>query len=79
MPQAGEGRVRAGAAPALAAPDRAMLLRSLREFPGYSRTTAFFAACCAQIGRLDEARDRAKGAALTPLAAPSATHRRNPE
>jgi adenylate cyclase len=80
MPQAGEGRVRAGAAPALAVPDRATLLRSLREFPGWVPNYRFLRRLlCSDRPARRSARDRAKGAALTPLLAPSATHWRNPE
>jgi TolB-like protein len=59
---------------------RATLLRSLQEFPGWVPNYRFLAACCAQMGRLDEAREIVQRLrALTPLVVPSATHWRNPE
>jgi adenylate cyclase len=59
---------------------RATLLRSLQEFPGWVPNYRFLAACCAQMGRLDEAREIVQRLrALTPLVVPSATHWRYPE
>jgi tetratricopeptide (TPR) repeat protein len=59
---------------------RATLLRSLQEFPGWVPNYRFLAACCAQMGRLDEAREIVQRLrALTPLVVPSAAHWRNPE
>ena len=59
---------------------RATLLRSLQEFPGWVPNYRFLAACCAQMGRLDEAREIVQRLrALTPLVVPSAEHWRNPE
>ena len=59
---------------------RATLLRSLQEFPGWVPNYRFLAACCAQMGRLDEAREIVQRLrALTPLVVPSAPHWRNPE
>ena len=59
---------------------RVTLLRSLQEFPGWVPNYRFLAACCAQMGRLDEAREIVQRLrALTPVVVPSATHWRNPE
>jgi adenylate cyclase len=59
---------------------RAMLLRSVQESPGWVPNYRFLAACCAQMGRLDEARAVVQRLrALTTLVMPSATHWRNPE
>jgi adenylate cyclase len=59
---------------------RAMLLRSLQHRPGWPPNYRFLAACCAQMGRLDEARDVVgQLRALTPLVVPSAAHWRNLE
>ena len=70
----------ASGGPALAVPDRATLLRALQEFPGWVPNCRFLAACCAQIGRLDEAREIVQRLrALTPLVVPNATQWRNPE
>jgi adenylate cyclase len=58
---------------------RATLLRSVQESPGWVPNYRFLAACCAQMGRLDEARAIVQQLrALTPLVVPSATHWRNP-
>lgn len=79
-PQTGERRMGASGGPALAVPDRATLLRALQEFPGWVPNCRFLAACCAQIGRLDEAREIVQRLrALTPLVVPNATQWRNPE
>ena len=79
-PQTGERRMGASGGPALAVPDRATLLRA---FAGISRVgpeLPLLAACCAQIGRLDEAREIVQRLrALTPLVVPNATQWRNPE
>jgi adenylate cyclase len=57
-----------------------MLLRSLQHRPGWAANYRFLAACCAQMGRLDEARDIVgQLRAITPLIVPSAAHWRNPE
>jgi adenylate cyclase len=54
---------------------RATLLRSVQESPGWVPNYRFLAACCAQMGRLDEAREIVQRLrALTPLVVPSATH-----
>jgi adenylate cyclase len=59
---------------------RATLLRSMHESPGWVPNYRFLASCCAQMGRLDEAREIVQRLrALTPLVVPSATHWRNPE
>jgi adenylate cyclase len=59
---------------------RAMLLRSLQEKPGWVPTHRFLAACCAQMGRLDEAREVIKGLRnMTSVLIPSATHWRDPQ
>jgi adenylate cyclase len=59
---------------------RAMLLRSLQERPNWVPTYRFLAACCALMGRLDEAREIvAKLHVLTPAVMPSAAHWRSPE
>jgi len=59
---------------------RAMLLRSLPEKPGWVPTHRFLAACCAQMGRLDEAREIIKGLRnMTSVVIPSATHWRDPQ
>jgi adenylate cyclase len=59
---------------------RATLLRSVQGSPGWVPNYRFLAACCAQMGRLDEAREIVQRLrALTPLVVPSATHWRNPE
>jgi pentatricopeptide repeat protein len=59
---------------------RAMLLRSLQEQPSWVPSYRFLAACYAQMGRLDEAREVVKQLrALTPLVTPNADHWRRPE
>jgi adenylate cyclase len=59
---------------------RSTLLRSRQEFPGWVPNYRFLAACCAQMGRLDEAREIVQELrARTPVVVPSATHWRNPE
>ena len=59
---------------------RAMLLRSLQESPNSVSTYRYLAACCAQMGRLDEARQVVEGLrALTPLVVWSASQFRNSE
>jgi hypothetical protein len=70
----------ASGGPALAVPERATLLRALQEFPGWVPNYRFLATCCAQIGRLDEAREIVQRLwALTPLVVPSAMQWRDPE
>jgi len=57
---------------------RAMLLRSLQEHPTWAPTYRFLAACCAHMGRPDEAHEMVRRLrAITPLIVPSATHWRN--
>jgi adenylate cyclase len=59
---------------------RAMLLRSLQEFPGWVANYRFLAACCAHMGRLEEAREMVERLrALTPVVVPSAEHWRDPQ
>jgi len=59
---------------------RAMLLRSLQHRPGWVPNYRFLAACCAQMGRLEEARDILRQLrAITPVAVPPASHWRNLE
>jgi len=59
---------------------RATLLRSVQESPGWVPNYRFLASCCAQMGRLDEAREIVQRLrTLTALVVPSATHWRNPE
>ena len=59
---------------------RATLLRSAQESPGWVPNYRFLASCCAQMGRLDEAREIVQRLrTLTALVVPSATHWRNPE
>jgi len=59
---------------------RAMLLRSVQEHPGWAPTYRFLAACCAHMGRLDEAQDMVRRLReITPLVVPSATHWRSVE
>jgi len=57
-----------------------MLRRSLQHRPGWVPNYRFLAACCAQMGRLDEARDilrQLRG--ITPVVVPPASHWRNLE
>jgi TolB-like protein/class 3 adenylate cyclase len=60
---------------------RAKLLSSLQEFPGWAPNYRFLAACCAQMGRMDEARELVRRLRdITPVVVPSsAAHWRNPE
>ena len=59
---------------------RAALLRSLQEFPGWAPNYRFLAACCAQMGRLEEARELVRRLRdITPVVVPDASHWRNPE
>ncbi len=59
---------------------RETLLRSLQDHPGWAPTYRFLAACYAQLGRLDEAREVVKRLrVVTPVVVPSATHWRKPE
>jgi TolB-like protein/Tfp pilus assembly protein PilF len=59
---------------------RATLLQSLQEKPNWVPSYRFLAACCAHMGRLDEARDTvARMRPLTGVLVPSATHWRNLE
>jgi adenylate cyclase len=56
------------------------LLHSLQEKPDWVPIYRFLAACYAQMGRLDEARETVKQLrALTNVIVPSVTHWRNPE
>jgi adenylate cyclase len=58
---------------------RAALLRSLQEKPNWVPTYRFLASCCAQMGRLDEAREMVRRLrALTNVVVPSAEHWRDP-
>ena len=58
----------------------AMLVRSLQEHAGWAPTYRFLAACYADLGRLDEARETVRQLrAITPLIVPDALHWRNPE
>jgi TolB-like protein len=57
---------------------RAMLIRSVQEYPGWVATYRFLAACYAHMGRLDEAREIVQRLRmLTPLVVPSADHWRD--
>jgi adenylate cyclase len=59
---------------------KAMLLRSLQEEPNWVPTHRFLAACCAQMGRFDEAHEMVRRLrSITPVVLPDATHWRNPE
>jgi adenylate cyclase len=59
---------------------RAKLLSSLQEYPGWAPNYRFLAACCAQMGRMDEARDFIRRLRdITPVVLPDASHWRNPE
>jgi adenylate cyclase len=59
---------------------RAKLLSSLQEFPGWAPNYRFLAACCAQMGRMDEARELVRRLRdITPVVLPDASHWRNPE
>ncbi|HEV2188850.1 MAG TPA: tetratricopeptide repeat protein [Stellaceae bacterium] len=59
---------------------RAMLLRTLQEYPGWVATYRFLAACYAHMGSLDEAREIVQRLRmLTPLVVPSADHWRDPQ
>jgi tetratricopeptide (TPR) repeat protein len=59
---------------------KAMLLRSLQVEPNWVPTHRFLAACCAQMGRFDEAHEMVRRLrAITPVVLPDATHWRNPE
>jgi TolB-like protein/class 3 adenylate cyclase len=60
---------------------RAKLLSSMQEFPGWAPNYRFLAACCAQMGRMDEARELVRRLRdITPVVVPSsAAHWRNPE
>jgi adenylate cyclase len=59
---------------------RAMLLRSLQEKPGWVPTHRFLASCCAQMGRLDEAREVIQALRnMTSVLIPTATHWRDPQ
>jgi adenylate cyclase len=57
-----------------------MVVRSLQEHAGWAPTYRFLAACYADLGRLDEARETVRQLrAITPLIVPDALHWRNPE
>ena len=57
-----------------------MLLRSLQEQPGWVPTSRFLAACYAQMGRLDEAREIvARMRAITPVVMPNVVYLRSAE
>jgi adenylate cyclase len=59
---------------------RAKLLSSLQEFPGWAPNYRFLAACCAQMGRIGEARELVRRLRdITPVVLPDASHWRNPE
>jgi TolB-like protein/class 3 adenylate cyclase len=59
---------------------RAKLLSSLQEFPGWAPNYRFLAACCAQMGRMGEARELVRRLRdITPVVLPDASHWRNPE
>jgi adenylate cyclase len=59
---------------------RATLIRSLQEFPGWAPNYRFLAACCAQMGRIDEAREIVQRLRLiTPVLVSDASHWRNTE
>src|SRR3954469_18564743 len=59
---------------------RSMFLRSLQEFPGWAPNYRFLAACCAQMGRLEEARELVlQLREITPILLPDASHWRKPE
>jgi tetratricopeptide (TPR) repeat protein len=59
---------------------KSMLLRSLQEEPNWVPTHRFLAACCAQMGRFDEAHEMVRRLrAITPVVLPDATHWRDPE
>jgi tetratricopeptide (TPR) repeat protein len=59
---------------------RATLLRSLQEFPAWAPNYRFLAACCAQMGRLDEAREVIERLrSITTVIVPVATHWRDPQ
>ena len=57
-----------------------MLRRSLQQRPGWVANHRWLAACCAQMGRLDEAHEIiGQLRAITPLVVPTAAHWRNLE
>ena len=57
---------------------RATLLQSLQEFPKWAPNYRFLAACCAQMGRLDEARQAIERLSeITSDIVPTATHWRD--
>jgi adenylate cyclase len=59
---------------------RMTLLRSLQEKPNWVPTYRFLASCCAQMGRLDEARELVRRLrTLTDIVVPGAEHWRDPE
>ena len=59
---------------------RAMLRRSLQQRPGWVANYRWLAACCAQMGRLEEAHEIiGQLRAITPLVVPAAEHWRNLE
>ena len=59
---------------------RSMLLRSLQVRQSWVPSYRFLASCCAQMGRLDEARDVLRQLrAITPVITPDASHWRIPE
>ncbi len=58
---------------------RTKLLSSMQEFPGWAPNYRFLAACCAQMGRMDEARELVRRLRdITPVVLPDAPHWRNP-
>jgi adenylate cyclase len=58
---------------------RAKLLSSLQEFPGWAPNYRFLAACCGQMGRMDEAREFVRRLRdITPVVLPDASHWRDP-
>jgi adenylate cyclase len=59
---------------------RARFLSSLQEFPGWAPNYRFLAACCAHMGRMEEARELVRRLRdITPVMVPDASHWRNPE
>ena len=59
---------------------RARFLSSLQEFPGWAPNYRFLAACCAHLGRMEEARELVRRLRdITPVMLPDASHWRNPE
>jgi adenylate cyclase len=56
------------------------LLLAIQEDPSYPGPYRYLAACYAQMGRLDDAREIVRRLrAVTPAVIPDASHQRNPE